>query len=156
MDLKEFCKRVRMLIGSPVLVATVKGLQVAQSLKKAEQWERHLASSRVVGGGAEPPGNGTFGAAAATATTAAPPAASTGGAPSASAPPQASGAPHRPSLAPLEVKADCVPSHCAASGSSAPSPAASATRTPPASAAAPAGAYGGAAFTRDTGGTKLL
>ena len=93
MDLKEFCKRVRMLIGAPVLVATVKGLQVAQSLKKAEQWEQQLASP-VVGGGAEQPGNGTV-------TSAAPPAA-----PPASAPPQPSGAAHQPSLAPLEVKSE--------------------------------------------------
>ena len=137
-DLKEFCKRVRMLIGAPVLVATVKGLQVAQSLKKAEQWEQQLASP-VVGGGAEQPGNGTV-------TSAAPPAA-----PPASAPPQPSGAAHQPSLAPLEVKAEDVSSCCAAL-----SPASSSTPTPPASAAASAGAYGGAALARDAGGTKLL
>ena len=106
MDLKEFCKRVRMLIGAPVLVATVKGLQVAQSQKKAQQWEHQLSSPV---SGAEP-GNGSgsgFGAAAATSAGAAPPGASTGGAPS--APPQPGGAPHRPSLAPLEVEAESNP-----------------------------------------------
>ena len=36
LDLKEFCKRVRMVIGASVLVATVKGLQAAQR-EKAEK-----------------------------------------------------------------------------------------------------------------------
>ena len=36
-DLKEFCKRVRMLIGANVLVATVKGLQANQGKKNLEK-----------------------------------------------------------------------------------------------------------------------
>ena len=36
-DLKEFCKRVRMLIGANVLVATVRGLQAAQRQKLLEK-----------------------------------------------------------------------------------------------------------------------
>ena len=45
-DLKEFCIRVRMLLGAPVLVATIKGLLAAQSFKKAQlqQREHQLAS----------------------------------------------------------------------------------------------------------------
>ena len=48
-DLKEFCKRVRMLLGAPVLVATLKGLQAAQSLKndkkaQLQQREHQLAA----------------------------------------------------------------------------------------------------------------
>ena len=52
-----------MLIGAPVLVATVKGLQVAQSMKKAQQWEQQLAARAAseqqqappfMAGGAEP------------------------------------------------------------------------------------------------------
>ena len=39
-DLKEFCKLVRILLGDPVLVATVKGLRAAQSLKKAQLQQR--------------------------------------------------------------------------------------------------------------------
>eukprot|EP00964_Phaeocystis_antarctica_P161865 scaffold135014_cov109-Phaeocystis_antarctica.AAC.1 len=39
-DLKEFCKLVGMLLGAPILVATVKGLQAAQSLKKAQLQQR--------------------------------------------------------------------------------------------------------------------
>ena len=47
-DLKEFCKRVRMLLGAPVLVATLKGLRAAQSLKndkkaRLQQREHQLA-----------------------------------------------------------------------------------------------------------------
>ena len=34
-DLREFCRRVRMLLGSDVLMATVKGLQQSQNAKKA-------------------------------------------------------------------------------------------------------------------------
>ena len=119
-DLKEFCKRVRMLIGAPVLVATVKGLQVAQSMKKAQQWEQQLAANRAaaseqqlappfMAGAAEEPGNSTCAGAAAPPGPAppgpsppgpAPAGASTGGAPSASALPQPSGAAHPPSHAP--------------------------------------------------------
>ena len=45
-DLKEFCIRVRMLLGAPVLAATIKGLLAAQSFKKAQlqQREHQLAS----------------------------------------------------------------------------------------------------------------
>ena len=48
-DLKEFCIRVRMLLGAPVLVATVRGLRAAQSLKRArlQQREHQLASEGV-------------------------------------------------------------------------------------------------------------
>ena len=48
-DLKEFCKLVRMLLGAPVLVATVKGLRAAQSLKRArlQQREHQLALAGV-------------------------------------------------------------------------------------------------------------
>ena len=70
-DLKEFCKRVRMLIGAPVLVATVKGLQAAQSEKKAQQWAEQLRSP--VGSSAAEPGKVPLGA----ATSAAPAVAAT-------------------------------------------------------------------------------
>ena len=97
-DLKEFCKRVRMLIGAPVLVATVKGLQVAQSMKKAQQWEQQLAANRdaaseqqlaspSMAGGAEQPGNGTCAAAAAPPGRAPPGPAPPGRAPTGPAPP---------------------------------------------------------------------
>ena len=39
-DLNVFCRRVRMLIGAPVLLDTLKGLKVLQSIKKAQLQER--------------------------------------------------------------------------------------------------------------------
>ena len=44
-DLKEFCKRVRMLIGANVLVATVKGLQAAQKQKLLAKQSTGAAAS---------------------------------------------------------------------------------------------------------------
>ena len=39
-DLNVFCRRARMLIGAPALLATLKSLKVLQSLKKAQLQER--------------------------------------------------------------------------------------------------------------------
>ena len=45
-DLKEFCKRIRTLIGAPVLVATVKGLR-GSARARLQQREHQLALAGV-------------------------------------------------------------------------------------------------------------
>ena len=57
LDLKEFCKRVRMVIGASVLVATVRGLQAAQREKARLQQQQGGGGS---GGGSG--GGGGFAA----------------------------------------------------------------------------------------------
>ena len=54
-DLKEFCRRLTMLIGAPALVAIVTGLRVTRSLKKAQLQEReHQLVASPVGSGCRP------------------------------------------------------------------------------------------------------
>ena len=96
-DLKEFCQRVKMLIGAPALVVIVMGLRVTQSLKKAQlvqEREHQLASPvgsgsrplRAPAGGPTPPST-TSTTAADASPAAAPPAAAL----PAAAPPGAAG-----------------------------------------------------------------
>ena len=55
-DLNVFCRRVRMLIGAPVLLDTLKGLKVLQSIKKAQLQEREdQLASPVRAGNCRPP-----------------------------------------------------------------------------------------------------
>ena len=86
-DLKEFCQRVKMLIGAPALVVIVMGLRVTQSLKKAQlvqEREHQLASPvgsgsrplRAPAGGPTPPSTASTTAAAAPPAAASPAAAS--------------------------------------------------------------------------------
>ena len=54
MGLKEFCGKVRLLIGAPVLMATVKGLQAAQIAKARRaharrRWRRLQACVPLLG-----------------------------------------------------------------------------------------------------------
>ena len=54
-DLKEFCRRLTMLIGAPALVAIVTGLRVTRSVKKAQLQEReHQLVASPVGSGCRP------------------------------------------------------------------------------------------------------
>ena len=54
-DLKEFCRRLTMLIGAPALVAIVTGLRVTRSLKKAQLQElEHQLVASPVGSGCRP------------------------------------------------------------------------------------------------------
>ena len=94
-DLKEFCQRVKMLIGAPALVVIVMGLRVTQSLKKAQlvQEREHQPASPVGSGNRPlraPAGGPTPPSTASTTAAAAPPAAaSPAAAPPAAAPPAA-------------------------------------------------------------------
>ena len=55
-DLNVFCRRARMLIGAPALLATLKSLKVLQSLKKAQLQEREdQLASPVRAGNCRPP-----------------------------------------------------------------------------------------------------
>ena len=96
-DLKEFCRRLTMLIGAPALVAIVTGLRVTRSLKKAQLQEReHQLVASPVGSGCRPlraPAGGPTPPSTASTTAAdVPPAAAPPvAAPPAAAPPAAAG-----------------------------------------------------------------
>ena len=101
-DLKEFCQRVKMLIGAPALVVIVMGLRVTQSLKKAQlvqEREHQLASPvgsgsrplRAPAGGPTPPSTTSTTAADASPAAAPPAAAPPAAALPAAAPPGAAG-----------------------------------------------------------------